>query len=272
MVDAYEDYLKFSWKQCGFDLRGFIGHYSMSDIVDLPGPAMIKEPLYACGLPSYEGSEYGGDFLGNYRASPGCGANPSLRTTAEDRRTSPYHPSCTPEKPVTEFHPCPWGQPCDEIKDSILFPSLSGVPLDEGILSPIPSCWAAARSEPQPAIADSAMFFEAVALTEDSHKDQPQSQSISKTPKQIQACRQVGSTAGTRASLKHRKKVAAYFCGVVGCESMGFTEKHNYDYHMRSHKGLKPYQCARCLRGFGSRYDLNRHIKKSKKPCKPAVA
>ena len=41
-------------------------------------------------------------------------------------------------------------------------------------------------------------------------------------------CRpQVGSPANTRVSLSHRKKEPMYFCDVRGCESQGFTARHN---------------------------------------------
>ncbi|KAF9260030.1 hypothetical protein L218DRAFT_947123 [Marasmius fiardii PR-910] len=79
--------------------------------------------------------------------------------------------------------------------------------------------------------------------------------------------RPVGSPGVTQTTLNHRKKVPMFFCPVSGCESRGFTEKHNFIYHMRSHEGIKPFECPRCGKPFRSQSDLTRHLKKSKKRC-----
>ncbi|KAL0564548.1 hypothetical protein V5O48_017495 [Marasmius crinis-equi] len=78
---------------------------------------------------------------------------------------------------------------------------------------------------------------------------------------------QVGSSAMTDNALRLRKKEAKHFCPVPGCESQGFTEKHNLNYHMRSHDDERPFVCERCGKRFRSKNDLNRHFLKSKKPC-----
>ena len=46
---------------------------------------------------------------------------------------------------------------------------------------------------------------------------------------QTPANRQVGSRAGTNNSLRQRKSPAKYHCNVDGCESKGFTARHNYE-------------------------------------------
>ncbi|KAK1235518.1 hypothetical protein PQX77_001252, partial [Marasmius sp. AFHP31] len=40
---------------------------------------------------------------------------------------------------------------------------------------------------------------------------------------------EVGSRAGTEASIARRSTGARYFCNVRGCTSQGFTTKANYD-------------------------------------------
>ncbi|KAJ8078099.1 hypothetical protein PM082_000305 [Marasmius tenuissimus] len=47
--------------------------------------------------------------------------------------------------------------------------------------------------------------------------------------------RQVGSEAITKAALKNRRNKPLYFCRVPRCTSKGFTQKHNFEYHQRSH-------------------------------------
>ncbi|KAJ8085987.1 hypothetical protein PM082_004806 [Marasmius tenuissimus] len=49
------------------------------------------------------------------------------------------------------------------------------------------------------------------------------------TQSQAGVCRKVGSLTGTNTSIQNRKKEPRYFCPVVGCESKGFTEKHNFN-------------------------------------------
>ncbi|KAG7088131.1 hypothetical protein E1B28_012155 [Marasmius oreades] len=83
---------------------------------------------------------------------------------------------------------------------------------------------------------------------------------------------QVGSVAITAATRKRRtKKESTFFCPVLGCNSEGFTEKHNLVYHMRSHGDIRPYECTRCGKCFRSQSDLTRHINKAKRPCEDRV-
>ncbi|KAL0568915.1 hypothetical protein V5O48_013057 [Marasmius crinis-equi] len=195
---------------------------------------MLNGPVNASSLRLYEGRDtYGSDSLRDNRARPSFSNQvPSLPHTGENWRTIPYEPPFAPEKRLTEFEPDAWnGRTNDEISGHLIpSPSSPVVPLsEEGIRGPI-SCWTTAKIQPQPETADSTnstVFGEVVPATENARQNHPQCQSVS-PPKKSQACRRVGSRAGTRASLKHRKKLAAYFCDVVGCESKGFTEKHNY--------------------------------------------
>ncbi|ESK89937.1 hypothetical protein Moror_785 [Moniliophthora roreri MCA 2997] len=80
---------------------------------------------------------------------------------------------------------------------------------------------------------------------------------------------QVGSPAAAGISKSLRTKDAAYFCPYrgEGCSSEGFTEKHNLNYHINSHLGIKPHVCLNCRRGFGSKSDLARHLKAKSLPC-----
>ncbi|KAJ8085975.1 hypothetical protein PM082_004794 [Marasmius tenuissimus] len=81
--------------------------------------------------------------------------------------------------------------------------------------------------------------------------------------------RQVGSHALTDASIARRgtQRLPRYFCEFPGCSSRGFTAKHNYQYHMRAHRGESPFECPKCGRTFRSRSDLQRHESKTRKPC-----
>ncbi|KAG7089259.1 hypothetical protein E1B28_010957 [Marasmius oreades] len=78
--------------------------------------------------------------------------------------------------------------------------------------------------------------------------------------------RPVGSPAVTTAAISQRQKEPTFFCGVPGCTSQGFTERHNWLYHMRSHNDERPYPCAKCSKSFRSRSDLTRHGK-GRKSC-----
>ncbi|KAG8180824.1 hypothetical protein JTE90_005911 [Oedothorax gibbosus] len=44
--------------------------------------------------------------------------------------------------------------------------------------------------------------------------------------------------------------------------SKGFTQKHNLQYHMLIHRGLKPFKCATCSQGFRRSYCLKMHREK----------
>ncbi|KAJ8086206.1 hypothetical protein PM082_005029 [Marasmius tenuissimus] len=77
----------------------------------------------------------------------------------------------------------------------------------------------------------------------------------------------VGSMANTLVARSLRRREPKYFCDVPGCTSQGFTQKHNLEYHKRSHRNERPYQCDLCFRPFGARSDLNRHIKRG--TCRP---
>uniref|UniRef100_A0A0W0EV89 C2H2-type domain-containing protein n=1 Tax=Moniliophthora roreri TaxID=221103 RepID=A0A0W0EV89_MONRR len=78
---------------------------------------------------------------------------------------------------------------------------------------------------------------------------------------------QVGVPAAAEASKSLRKKAPVYFCPFPKCKSHGFTEKHNFKYHWNSHMGIKPYACPKCKRGFGSKWDLRRHLKAKTLAC-----
>ncbi|KAF9254053.1 hypothetical protein L218DRAFT_938884 [Marasmius fiardii PR-910] len=77
----------------------------------------------------------------------------------------------------------------------------------------------------------------------------------------------VGSQAITLASSSDRKRPPSYFCQVPGCTSRGFTTRHAFEYHQRSHLNIRPFRCSDCSRGFGSRSDLKRHQKRLKGSC-----
>ncbi|KAI3602315.1 hypothetical protein WG66_011281 [Moniliophthora roreri] len=74
------------------------------------------------------------------------------------------------------------------------------------------------------------------------------------------------SRSPTQAGRPTRKKDPIYFCKVPGC-GRGFTEKHNLDYHMRSHKDERPFVCDNCGKAFRSAWDRTRHQQRSKVPC-----
>ncbi|KAK1218871.1 hypothetical protein PQX77_018424 [Marasmius sp. AFHP31] len=78
----------------------------------------------------------------------------------------------------------------------------------------------------------------------------------------VNAVRPVGSAANTEAAIGNRRNRPVYFCNVPGCTSQGFTQRHNYEYHIRSHMDDRPFVCDDCERGFNSRSDLNRHIRR----------
>ncbi|KAJ8086132.1 hypothetical protein PM082_004952 [Marasmius tenuissimus] len=78
--------------------------------------------------------------------------------------------------------------------------------------------------------------------------------------------RQVGSSALTKSSTARRgPRPPRYFCEVPWCSSRGFTAKHNYDYHIRAHRGEKPFECTECGTSFCSRNDLRRHRSQGRK-------
>ncbi|KAF9260027.1 hypothetical protein L218DRAFT_623564 [Marasmius fiardii PR-910] len=78
---------------------------------------------------------------------------------------------------------------------------------------------------------------------------------------------QIGSVTMTTTAISNRKLEPKFFCDVPGCTSQGFTEKHNYLYHMRSHEVQRPYMCERCGKSFRAQGDLTRHLYMSKKRC-----
>ncbi|KAJ8096235.1 hypothetical protein PM082_011364 [Marasmius tenuissimus] len=75
----------------------------------------------------------------------------------------------------------------------------------------------------------------------------------------VNQLRQVGSAATTEVAVRNRTARPVYFCNVPGCTSRGFTQRHNFEYHNRSHTNSRPFVCNDCKRGFNSRSDLNRH-------------
>ncbi|KAJ8088508.1 hypothetical protein PM082_022581 [Marasmius tenuissimus] len=60
------------------------------------------------------------------------------------------------------------------------------------------------------------------------------------------------------ASLARRKKEGKYSCHLC---SATFTEKHGVTNHLNSHYGIKPHECARCGKRFGTTHTRNRHAK-----------
>ncbi|ESK87229.1 zinc finger protein 133 [Moniliophthora roreri MCA 2997] len=74
---------------------------------------------------------------------------------------------------------------------------------------------------------------------------------------------QTSTQAAAQAPESSSKR---YFCTVPGC-GKGYTQRHNLNYHLNSHKGLKPYVCQECEKGFGSKSDLRRHRKAKTLPC-----
>ncbi|KAJ8086133.1 hypothetical protein PM082_004953 [Marasmius tenuissimus] len=85
--------------------------------------------------------------------------------------------------------------------------------------------------------------------------------------------RQVGSSALTEASTARRgTRSPRFFCRVPGCNSRGFTARHNYEYHVRAHSGKKPFKCRVCERNFGSQSDLRRHESKKRSCQRPWAA
>ncbi|KAJ8072179.1 hypothetical protein PM082_015737 [Marasmius tenuissimus] len=77
----------------------------------------------------------------------------------------------------------------------------------------------------------------------------------------------VGSMANTLVARSLRRREPKYFCDVPGCTAQGFTQKHNLEYHKRSHRNERPYHCDLCFRPFGARSNLNRHINRG--TCRP---
>ncbi|KAK1236381.1 hypothetical protein PQX77_000365 [Marasmius sp. AFHP31] len=60
------------------------------------------------------------------------------------------------------------------------------------------------------------------------------------------------------AALARRKKPGKYRCHL--CPAT-FTEKHGVTNHVNSHYGIKPHQCTRCDKSFGTTHTRNRHVK-----------
>ncbi|KAJ8078086.1 hypothetical protein PM082_000292 [Marasmius tenuissimus] len=50
----------------------------------------------------------------------------------------------------------------------------------------------------------------------------------------VDIARQVGSEATTKVALENRRNKPLYFCHVPRCTSKGFTQKHNFEWHMES--------------------------------------
>lgn len=73
----------------------------------------------------------------------------------------------------------------------------------------------------------------------------------------------IASPAVVAASRARRTpgKLAAYCC--PHCDST-FTASHNLQSHIRSHFGVRPYNCKRCGRGFGTKHDCKRHERSCK--------
>ncbi|KAK7035239.1 B-cell lymphoma/leukemia 11A [Paramarasmius palmivorus] len=73
------------------------------------------------------------------------------------------------------------------------------------------------------------------------------------------------STAATTSSggqcLNSSRKFICDRCG------KGYAAKHNLDYHIRGHDGVKPFECEYCGKAYRSLSDLRRHLTKSKSPC-----
>ncbi|EEB99348.1 hypothetical protein MPER_00989 [Moniliophthora perniciosa FA553] len=53
-----------------------------------------------------------------------------------------------------------------------------------------------------------------------------------------------------------------YICKEPDCGKR-FTEKHNLEYHMRSHKDERPFACDKCGKAFRSASDRTRHQQRS---------
>ncbi|KAJ8091939.1 hypothetical protein PM082_024174 [Marasmius tenuissimus] len=83
----------------------------------------------------------------------------------------------------------------------------------------------------------------------------------------FESLRQVGSAATTSRATGNRRTRPVYFCEVPGCTSRGFTQRHNFQYHLRSHGGHRPFRCERCGRRFNSRSDLKRHGRRVHRAC-----
>ncbi|KAJ7679172.1 hypothetical protein DFH06DRAFT_506273 [Mycena polygramma] len=73
----------------------------------------------------------------------------------------------------------------------------------------------------------------------------------------------VSSPAGVHAANLRRKKKARFFCERPSC-GQSFTARHNFDNHMNSHDGIKPYNCVLCNTAYTTRGTKQRHEKKCK--------
>ncbi|XP_041470863.1 zinc finger protein 624-like [Lytechinus variegatus] len=56
----------------------------------------------------------------------------------------------------------------------------------------------------------------------------------------------------------HRTQKMRFFCSVC---NKGFADKGNFTKHERRHKGVRPYVCLQCGKGFTAKHVLNTHIK-----------
>ena len=75
------------------------------------------------------------------------------------------------------------------------------------------------------------------------------------------------STLYNHIQRVHEKKIN-YKCGHVGC-TKGFYMKSDYDVHMRTHAGEKPFKCRDCLKRFRQSQQLKRHINDIHQKLKP---
>ncbi|KAJ3836569.1 hypothetical protein F5878DRAFT_624844 [Lentinula raphanica] len=84
----------------------------------------------------------------------------------------------------------------------------------------------------------------------------------------------VGSVACRDAARRRRVvrpgkdgSTPRFFCPILDCNAH-FTAKHNLEYHLEAHFGIKRYQCGDCDSRFPSRNNLRRHLKSSCKAGK----
>ncbi|KAL0060376.1 hypothetical protein AAF712_012827 [Marasmius tenuissimus] len=93
------------------------------------------------------------------------------------------------------------------------------------------------------------------------HSRSPNMSDTATEPTEEPAWRRTLSAMGRRSPQ--------YFCNVPGCTSQGFTQKHNLQYHLRSHLGMRSFECS-CSRTFHSRSDLNRHARRTGHNAQPS--